>query len=175
VGLQPCHLHVPIVLKSESLNLLEPSGPVKACNGIALPSTFLWQVLWKIAHALPVIYRYNLNYLQRWKLKFSLSIAWRHTYRGSRAVDFTIVNLSTWWRWVVTFTPGPLYLWERTLCQFNRRLGRPPDQVWMFWRRETCLALDGIGTPDRSARSIVRSVNRSLNSYTDGGEPSGSS
>jgi hypothetical protein len=32
-----CHLHVPIVLKSGSLILLEPSGPVKACNGIALP------------------------------------------------------------------------------------------------------------------------------------------
>jgi hypothetical protein len=29
-------LHVPIVLKSGSLNLLEPSGPVKACNGILL-------------------------------------------------------------------------------------------------------------------------------------------
>jgi hypothetical protein len=28
---------VPIVLKSGSLKLLEPSGPVKACNGIALP------------------------------------------------------------------------------------------------------------------------------------------
>jgi hypothetical protein len=28
---------VPIVLKSGNLNLLEPSGPVKACNGIALP------------------------------------------------------------------------------------------------------------------------------------------
>jgi hypothetical protein len=26
---------VPIVLKSGSLNFLEPSGPVKACNGIA--------------------------------------------------------------------------------------------------------------------------------------------
>jgi hypothetical protein len=26
---------VPIVLKSGSLNLPEPSGPVKACNGIA--------------------------------------------------------------------------------------------------------------------------------------------
>jgi len=25
------------VLKSGSLNLLEPSGPVQACNGIALP------------------------------------------------------------------------------------------------------------------------------------------
>jgi hypothetical protein len=28
---------MPIVLKSGSLNLLEPSEPVKACNGIALP------------------------------------------------------------------------------------------------------------------------------------------
>jgi hypothetical protein len=28
---------VPIVLKSGSLNLLEPSGPVQACNGVALP------------------------------------------------------------------------------------------------------------------------------------------
>jgi hypothetical protein len=28
---------MPIVLKSGSLNLLEPSGPVKACNEIALP------------------------------------------------------------------------------------------------------------------------------------------
>jgi len=28
---------VPIVLKSGNLNLLEPSGPVQACNGIALP------------------------------------------------------------------------------------------------------------------------------------------
>jgi hypothetical protein len=29
--------HVPIVLKSGSLNLLEPLGPVQACNGIDLP------------------------------------------------------------------------------------------------------------------------------------------
>jgi len=31
------HLHVPIVLKSGSLNLPEPSGPVLACIMIALP------------------------------------------------------------------------------------------------------------------------------------------
>jgi hypothetical protein len=31
---------VPIVLKSGSVDLLEPSGPVKACNGIALPSLY---------------------------------------------------------------------------------------------------------------------------------------
>jgi hypothetical protein len=30
---------MPIVLKSGNLNLLEPSGPVQACNGIALPFT----------------------------------------------------------------------------------------------------------------------------------------
>jgi len=36
-GWQPYHLHVPNVLKSGSLNLLEPSGPVQDCNGIDLP------------------------------------------------------------------------------------------------------------------------------------------
>ena len=35
-GWQPYHLHVLTVLKTGSLNLLEPSGPVQACNGIAL-------------------------------------------------------------------------------------------------------------------------------------------
>ena len=47
---------MPIVLKSGNLNLLEPSGPVQACNGIALPlpiytmlwirATFLWPTLY---------------------------------------------------------------------------------------------------------------------------------
>ena len=36
-GWQPYHLRVPTVLKCGSLNLLETSGPVQACNGIALP------------------------------------------------------------------------------------------------------------------------------------------
>ena len=31
---------MPIVLKSGSLNLLEPSGPAQACNGIVIPSPF---------------------------------------------------------------------------------------------------------------------------------------
>jgi len=38
-GCQPYYLHVPIVLKSGSLNLLEPSGPAQACNGTAVPFT----------------------------------------------------------------------------------------------------------------------------------------
>ena len=36
-GWQPYHLHVSTGLKSGSLILLEPSGPVQACHGIALP------------------------------------------------------------------------------------------------------------------------------------------
>ena len=43
-GWQPYYLHVPIVLKPGSLNLLEPSGPVRPCNGIALPFTLSEQV-----------------------------------------------------------------------------------------------------------------------------------
>jgi hypothetical protein len=35
---------MPIVLKSECLNLLEPSGPVQICNGIALPFTPMYHV-----------------------------------------------------------------------------------------------------------------------------------
>ena len=37
LGRQPYHLHVQIVLKSGSLNFLEPPGPFQACLEIALP------------------------------------------------------------------------------------------------------------------------------------------
>jgi len=39
------HFQVPIIFKSESLNLLEPSGPAQACNGIALPFIFSWYLM----------------------------------------------------------------------------------------------------------------------------------
>jgi hypothetical protein len=53
--------------------------------------------------------------------------------------------------------------------------GRAPEHVWTFCGRETCPALDGIETPDRSARILVRSVDGSSNSCSDGGESSVSS
>jgi len=46
-GWQPYHVHVPIVLKSESLNLLVPWGPVQACYGIALPFTLVVLRRWR--------------------------------------------------------------------------------------------------------------------------------
>ena len=50
---QPYHLHVKIVLKCGNLNLLEPSGPVQACNWIALPcSTYVfWGAFGKLPKA----------------------------------------------------------------------------------------------------------------------------
>jgi hypothetical protein len=45
VELTTFHLHVQIVLKSGNLNHLEPSGPVKACNWIALPFTITHSAL----------------------------------------------------------------------------------------------------------------------------------
>jgi len=58
-GWQPYQLHVLIVLKSVDLNLPEPSGPLQACSGIALPifkekpcKTFMFCFLMFLAHLL---------------------------------------------------------------------------------------------------------------------------
>ena len=40
MGLITLPSHVPILFKSGSLNLLEPSGAVQACNGNDLPLPF---------------------------------------------------------------------------------------------------------------------------------------
>jgi len=48
---------VPIVLKYENLNLLEPAGPVQACNGIALPFYYYYYYYycyyWKVVGSIP--------------------------------------------------------------------------------------------------------------------------
>ena len=40
LGWKPNHFHVRIASKSGSLNLLDPSGPVQACTGVALHYLF---------------------------------------------------------------------------------------------------------------------------------------
>jgi hypothetical protein len=55
---------VPIVLKSGSLNLLEPSGPVKVCNGIDLPFTSIQQTTERrffMAKIVAVVFRFYKN------------------------------------------------------------------------------------------------------------------
>jgi len=41
-GWQPYHIYAPTVLKSGSLNLLEPSGPLQAGNGIILHYIYIY-------------------------------------------------------------------------------------------------------------------------------------
>ena len=42
VRLTTYYFHVPIVKKYRGLNLLEPCGPVQACNGTALPFFYIF-------------------------------------------------------------------------------------------------------------------------------------
>jgi hypothetical protein len=39
--------HVPIVLQSEDLNLLEPLEPLQACTGIVLPIALIALTIWR--------------------------------------------------------------------------------------------------------------------------------
>ena len=54
---------MPIVLKSGSLNLLEPSGPVQACKGIDLPLPVIVWVLFVVRYVRLNVYRSP----DRWK------------------------------------------------------------------------------------------------------------
>jgi hypothetical protein len=51
---------------------------------------------------------------------------------GSRGVAPLILNLGTRWRWVVNFTPQPLYPWERTSWPIKYKAGWGPELVWTF-------------------------------------------
>jgi hypothetical protein len=60
-GWQPYHLHVPNVLKSGSLNLLESLRPVQACNGIALALLYnVYLLLGHLVYTLPVLVFWNI-------------------------------------------------------------------------------------------------------------------
>jgi hypothetical protein len=67
LGWQPYYLHVPIVLKSGSLNLLEPSGLVQACNGIALPlCNYIYNYIPEINHVLGCIMSQQFSSYSIW-------------------------------------------------------------------------------------------------------------
>jgi hypothetical protein len=62
---------VPIFLKLGSLNLLEPSGPVKVCNGIAMPLPCLKLLIEEVrnfnleTHLLSIDYEKAFDKVQR--------------------------------------------------------------------------------------------------------------
>jgi hypothetical protein len=69
-------------------------------------------------------------------------------YRGSRGVAPLILNLGSRWRWVVNFTPWPLYPWEITPVPIELEARWAPWPVWSLRIRES-------RTPDLPAHSLV--------------------
>jgi hypothetical protein len=53
---------------------------------------------------------------------------------GSGCIYPCILDLSTSWRWVVSFMPRPVYL----RYPLDKEAGRAPELIWMMWRREKC-------------------------------------
>jgi hypothetical protein len=73
-----------------------------------------------------------LNYLN--------TLLWRHI--GEWRYSSTVLDLSTRWRWVVSFMHHLLYPWGKSpQYPLDRRLGGSPELVWILWRREKSLAL----------------------------------
>jgi len=68
-----------------------------------------------------------------------------------------ILYLGTSWRWVVSFTPRPLYRRERQpppRCQLDRRLGGPQKQDAVAKRKHSHHCHCREVNPGRSARSL---------------------
>jgi hypothetical protein len=79
----------------------------------------------------------------------------RHEYVwGSRGITPLILSLCNRWRWVVGFTPRPLYPEKEPQCFLKRRLGGPHSRSGRLDRREM-LVLTGIRTPVRPAPGLV--------------------
>ena len=102
-----------VVMTSGSLNFLEPSGPLQACNGAALPFSFLLNFIIFNTHGI-------LFTFIRHKVKLSLAC-----HDSSTRASPIFLNLATRRMWVVCFKPQPFQaLEERSRNPVNTRLGR---------------------------------------------------
>jgi hypothetical protein len=146
-----CHLHVPIVLKSGSLNLLEPSGPVTACNGIALPNILLslhkreWDGINENLKGNLYIVRQFLTKHQKFQSQYSVRVA----FSSSWTLCIGPYTMRTCSHYIQTKSPptpmpphvpyGPRGLPSRLWPKYNRllMLGRPWGAVtlsrWGGW------------------------------------------
>jgi hypothetical protein len=117
---------VPIVLKSGSLNLLEPSGPVQACNGIALPFTYYTNWLNNLIYLVKSIFidqlkenRQGQQYVWAWILKPShlceLEMDSVLTQRICHLAVFMIFQNN----WPTASKIFLIYLWQLNFCRYG--------------------------------------------------------
>ena len=93
------------------------------------------------------------------KVKLSLCASCKHT--GGAEVYFVppfTVNLGTRWTWVVNLTSPPLYLRERGAGTRCIRGWMVPGAVLEVLQKSIFLTPPGIGTADRTARSLFTTL-----------------
>jgi hypothetical protein len=79
---------------------------------------------------------------------------------GEWRCSYTILNLGTRWRLVVSFTSLPLHFRETAPAHIVDEAGWVPEQVWPLWREEHFFSLSGIepqflGHPAHSVVAIA--------------------
>ena len=85
---------MPIVLKSGSFSRLEPSGPVQACNGIALPFILVDLVLYIFLCIRPLFGIMPLHCEPRLVSRASMAVGFDagRTGQGSNTYDLCVSN-----------------------------------------------------------------------------------
>jgi hypothetical protein len=91
-----------------------------------------------------------MYYKGKLKVKLSLCLTKYHamkTYWGSGSRAQRSLDLGTRWRWVVSFTPRPLYSQgKRPQCPLDRRLGGPQSRSGHSVEEKNSQPLAGIRT-----------------------------
>lgn len=89
----------------------------------------------------------NLCTLVTWHIhSLHLHVKSAHAMKASMGTKFTVphvLNLSTRWRWVISFTPRPLYPRKRRAGPIHYEVGWAPETAWTCLRRKNLLPLAG--------------------------------
>jgi len=97
--------------------------------------------------------------LQRWRVKLKVNdkvvpvvfLTKHHAIKTYRGVDIYLhlfSDLGTRWKWVVSFTPRPLYRQGKSLCYpFDGRLGVPQNLSGCGGEEKISLPLPGFDPP----------------------------
>jgi hypothetical protein len=126
---------VPTVLKSGSFNLLEPSGPVQACNAIALPwftkRTKGTVIQVKTCTAGGHLSDNYINYTKADRLKLTLCSPWRREQRYNPTYSWPGHYMEGSSQ---LHNPTILFPTEEPPVPFGQEAGMSLQPIWMFWR-----------------------------------------
>jgi hypothetical protein len=98
----------------------------------------------------------EILYKGKVKVKLSLHFNWppcREDILGSGGIALHVLDIGTWWRWVVSSMARPIYPQGKSpLYPLDRRLGWAPEPVWAGWWGEKIPASIETRIPNHPAR-----------------------